>query len=130
MSNTPVKRRYEASEFSSIYRTYNSSQAKVPTIAAKITRTEEAAFPRGGASVLTPLEHKQIGIDATRDVLFEQGAKSSKPDGDGENGTAQPRKKSKGKGKGKSKQNATATEPEEDVVKIEGLSYKVRTSLL
>lgn len=101
---------------------------KVPTVAAKITRTEEAAFPRGGASVLTPLEYKQINIEATRDVLFEQGAKSSKSDSDGEEGTSQSKKKSKGKGKakGKSKKNTANTEPEEDIVKIEGLSYKVQ----
>lgn len=105
-------------------------QAKVPTVAAKITRTEEAAFPRGGASVLTPLEHKQISIEATRDVLFEQGAKSSKPDSDGEDGNAQPKKRSKGKGKSKSKRSAIDAEPKEDVVKIEGLSYKVGSIVL
>src|SRR5271163_964569 len=62
------------------------SAAKVPQV-PKISklRDEEVAFPRGGASILTPLEHKQIQIEATRDVLFEQqGAKSSKPDAEGE----------------------------------------------
>ena len=33
---------------------------------------EEPAFPRGGANVLTPLEQKQIHIQAKQDVLFEQ----------------------------------------------------------
>ena len=33
---------------------------------------EERAFPRGGGSVLTPLEQRQIQIQATRDVLFEE----------------------------------------------------------
>lgn len=33
---------------------------------------EERAFPRGGGSLLTPLEHKQIRAEAERDVLLEQ----------------------------------------------------------
>ena len=37
-----------------------------------ILRDEEPSFPRGGASVLTPLERKQVQNQATTDVLFEQ----------------------------------------------------------
>lgn len=37
-----------------------------------IFQEDERAFPRGGASVLTPLEHKQIQVKANQDVLFEQ----------------------------------------------------------
>ncbi|KAL9033237.1 MAG: hypothetical protein Q9214_007609 [Letrouitia sp. 1 TL-2023] len=37
-----------------------------------VLKPEELAFPRGGASVLTPLEHKRIQIQAKNDVLFEQ----------------------------------------------------------
>jgi rRNA biogenesis protein RRP5 len=90
------------------------------------TREEDAPFPRGGASLLTPLEHKQIQIEATRDVLFEQqGAKSKKPNTEGDNSqTEQARKKSKSKKK--SKKGAEDAEKDEEVVKIEGLSYKVR----
>lgn len=88
----------------------------------KISRAEEPAFPRGGASVLTPLEHKQIQIEATRDVLFEQGTRSSKPDE--EDGEA-PRPKKKSKPQGKNKKGSEVAEPEEETVKIEGLSYKV-----
>jgi rRNA biogenesis protein RRP5 len=84
---------------------------------------EEAAFPRGGASVLTPLEHKQIQIEATRDVLFEQQSSKSKVTADGETSLVAGRKRLKSKQKGKSKQ--TATEPEEETIKIEGLNYKV-----
>jgi hypothetical protein len=39
---------------------------------ASVFKEEETSFPRGGASVLTPLEHKQIQIKANQDVLFEQ----------------------------------------------------------
>ncbi|KAM0126871.1 hypothetical protein ACHAP3_009079 [Botrytis cinerea] len=104
----------------------STSTTKVPP-ATKISRVreEEVAFPRGGASVLTPLEHKQIQIDATRDVLFEQyGAKSSKPDGEDQEGADATKVKKKSKGKGKSKKAAHDSEVEEETVKIEGLSYK------
>jgi hypothetical protein len=98
-----------------------SQAPKVP----KISRTEEPAFPRGGASVLTPLEHKQIQIEATREVLFEQNAKASKlskPDDEDEDA---PRPKKKSKSKGKGKKGVENAEPEEEIIKIEGLSYKV-----
>ncbi|KAH8806363.1 hypothetical protein F5882DRAFT_316793 [Hyaloscypha sp. PMI_1271] len=88
-------------------------------------REEEAAFPRGGASILTPLEHKQIQIEATRDVLFEQeGGKSSRPEQDGGGEETAVRKKHKPKSKGKGKKGTENAEPEEETVKIEGLSYK------
>lgn len=104
------------------------SAPKIPHV-PKISkvREEEVAFPRGGASVLTPLEHKQIQIEATRDVLFEQqGGKSSKQDGEGEDGeTVRKAKKTTSKGRGK--KGAEQTEPKEDSITIEGLSYKVST---
>ncbi|PQE33437.1 rRNA biogenesis rrp5 protein [Rutstroemia sp. NJR-2017a WRK4] len=104
----------------------SSGKINAPTAISRV-REEEVTFPRGGASVLTPLEHKQIQIDATRDVLFEQhGAKSSKPDGidqDGEEGS-KTKSKGKSKAKNKSKKASGNAEPEEDAVKIEGLSYK------
>jgi rRNA biogenesis protein RRP5 len=45
---------------------------------------EERSFPRGGASVLTPIEQKQIEARAERDVLFEQqtGQKPVRGEGD------------------------------------------------
>lgn len=57
----------------------NSKSAK-PSAVSRL-KEEEPLFPRGGGSVLTPLEHKQISIQAKQDVLFEQesgqGAKKS-----------------------------------------------------
>lgn len=103
------------------------TKTKIPHV-PKISkiRDEDAAFPRGGASLLTPLEHKQIQIEATRDVLFEQGAKSQ-TDGAGEDGeaTGKRKHKSKSKGKEKGKKGSDAAEAEEEDVRIEGLSYKV-----
>lgn len=94
---------------------------------AKISKTREddTPFPRGGASLLTPLEHKQIQLEATRDVLFEQqGAKSKSSHADGDDVPAE-RTGKKLKSKKKGKKEAESNEPDEDAIKIEGLSYKV-----
>ena len=95
---------------------------------------EEPAFPRGGASVLTPLEHKQIQIQAKQDVLFEQttGQKAPKKDfedddEDEENfppENANGNAKSKGKSKSRQKKAKAGVLPQEKNVRIEGLSYK------
>ncbi|KAL2075304.1 hypothetical protein VTL71DRAFT_247 [Oculimacula yallundae] len=102
-------------------------KAKIPH-APKISqvRDEDAAFPRGGASLLTPLEHKQIQIEATRDVLFEQGAKSHNTEEAGEDGEKAEKKKHKSKSKSKAngKKDNAAAEADEEVVRIEGLSYQ------
>ena len=103
------------------------SATKIPHV-PKISkvREEEAAFPRGGASVLTPLEHKQIQIEATRDVLFEQQGGKPKPETEGEDGGAVRNvKTSKSKKGKKGKKGAEEIESKEDSVMIEGLSYKV-----
>lgn len=100
------------------------STAHVPKIAR--AKEEEAAFPRGGASVLTPLEHKQINIDATRDVLFEhETASRAKADRDSEAATSHGGKKRKQKSKGTKDANVKGDEG--DDIRIEGLSYKVST---
>lgn len=105
----------------------SSSNNERPAKISKI-REEDTPFPRGGASLLTPLEHKQIQIEATRDVLFEQeGPKSKKSDAEDED-TKSERKHRKSKSKKRDKKATEAAPPEEDVVKIEGLSYKVRLS--
>ena len=41
--------------------------------------SEEKAFPRGGASILTPLERKQVQLQAEKDVLFEQAGGKRAP---------------------------------------------------
>ena len=50
-----------------------------PAQSHSVLRDEETAFPRGGANLLTPLERRQISIQAKQDVLFEQstGQKAS-----------------------------------------------------
>ncbi|EKD20395.1 uncharacterized protein L3040_004320 [Drepanopeziza brunnea f. sp. 'multigermtubi'] len=102
----------------------NTTKSKIPYV-PKISKAkdEEVAFPRGGASLLTPLEHKQIQIEATRDVLFEQGANSKSVEA-GVNGEPAAKKKHKlKKVKGKGNKGSEAAEVEEKNVRIEGLSY-------
>ncbi|KAI0127798.1 hypothetical protein BJ170DRAFT_733416 [Xylariales sp. AK1849] len=89
-----------------------------PTAVPKVSRLkeEEPLFPRGGGSILSPLEHKQIQIQAKQDVLFEQ-----------ESGQAQKKadRASKKKVKIQSKDGKSIkSRPQEDIVKIESLNYK------
>ena len=93
---------------------------------------EEPSFPRGGASILTPLEHKQIQIEATRDVLFEQQSSKKTRNELGEDienrqvdaGEISKLPKLKGRSKTRNKKGQVITEAREPSVKIEGLSYK------
>ncbi|KAK0736841.1 hypothetical protein B0T21DRAFT_286447 [Apiosordaria backusii] len=90
--------------------------AKPPKSSAPATsllKEEEPLFPRGGASVLTPLEQKQIQIQAKNDVLFEEAA-SKKAGGE----------KAKKKKARKSKGGEVAPAKDEDAVKVESLNFK------
>ena len=104
------------------------------TIKPTISKGEEPSFPRGGASILTPLEQKQIQIQAKQDVLFEQSTGTKAPRNeyqDEENDEDLPEQpsalasKTKRKPKSKEKKGAKNTLGEELAVRIEGLSYKV-----
>lgn len=107
-------------------------KASMPSSKLSVLKNEEPAFPRGGASILTPLEHKQIQIQATRDVLFEQstGQKSARNEFEYEeddrdqldHADGAPLKTKRKKG---SKKGRLVEKSEEAGVRIEGLSYKV-----
>ncbi|KAI7495240.1 nucleic acid-binding protein [Hortaea werneckii] len=106
--------------------------------AKSVLQQEDRSFPRGGASVLTPLEHRQIRAQAERDVLFEQQTGQKAPreedggegeqqdedlfDAGAEDGTSGPAKKKQRKAKG-SKDGAGVKVPGSGI-KIQGLSYK------
>ncbi|KAI8966758.1 nucleic acid-binding protein [Daldinia sp. FL1419] len=102
-----------------------SSNSK-PTSTSTVSRLkeDEPLFPRGGGSVLTPLEHKQISIQAKQDVLFEQssGQNTDKPD------RASKKKRAKSLKDGKSGKS----HQEEESTKVESLNYKrlVKSSLV
>lgn len=93
---------------------------------ASVLKQEERSFPRGGASVLTPLEHKQIQNEAARDVLFEQSNKKAGKSGDSDDDVdmedAEGQKATKKRKKSKSRKSEAAEE--EAGIRIEGLSYK------
>lgn len=126
----PAKRKSSGKTEST--RPEKKQKLSVPSTKTAVLREEEPAFPRGGASILTPLEHKQIQIQATNDVLFEQstGKKSARNEfEDGENKSdrsnhtsgAPPKVKRK-----KKPQNEKLVEASADAgIRIEGLSYKV-----
>lgn len=128
----PVLKRKDAPTNESFLRTkkvraeegdLKSGAAKKNSEVLKISKAkdEEAAFPRGGASVLTPLEHKQIQIEATNDALFEQGGRKKSRNaagGDPEEHGEHVRRKNKTKGASKK-----ATK-DEDEITIESLNYK------
>ncbi|KAK0711393.1 hypothetical protein B0H67DRAFT_646768 [Lasiosphaeris hirsuta] len=79
-----------------------------------LLKEDEPLFPRGGGSILTPLEQKHIQVQAKNDVLFE--AETS----------AASKEEKIGKKKRKSKTDETSIKPvrDEDAVKIESLNFK------
>ncbi|KAJ5298514.1 aspergillopepsin A-like aspartic endopeptidase [Penicillium atrosanguineum] len=101
-----------------------------------VLRDDEPSFPRGGGSVLTPLERKQIQIQANKDVLFEQkGQKKQTREFDDENdddeddvdmedGEITTTAKKSRKKKTKGKKSEDQEKPEKEGVHIESLTYK------
>lgn len=83
-----------------------------------VLKEEEALFPRGGGSVLTPLEQKQIQLEAKADALKEEFDTGGKPV------TKKKRSASLKKSADKADKK-TETKPDEDSVKIESLNFKV-----
>ncbi|KAL8884713.1 MAG: hypothetical protein Q9215_007301 [Flavoplaca cf. flavocitrina] len=128
----PVKRK-TASQTESTRPTKKHKPSTAGPPAASL-RQEEPSFPRGGASVLTPLEHKQIQIQAREDVLFEQetGRKAPKNDfvdeedySDRFSDTGKPLPKASKKPKPSTKPSGVKPKLEQErSVRIEGLSYK------
>ncbi|KAL4878878.1 hypothetical protein BJY04DRAFT_220710 [Aspergillus karnatakaensis] len=102
-----------------------------------VLRDDEPSFPRGGGSVLTPLERKQIQIKATKDVLFEQKSGAKKPAKDSDNEDfdddtdmedaqeeATVSSKKSQKRKGKATKDSKKEKREKQGVRVEGLSFK------
>jgi len=125
-SDRSAKRRKSDVEQTSPAKAKPESAAPKPSV----FKDEEKSFPRGGASVLTPLEHKQISIKANQDVLFEQAGIKRPGGGDdgfsdmGSEDDEKATAKSKKKFPTKNKRSHESGE-KEDVVRAKGLSYKV-----
>lgn len=108
-----------------------SDSAAKPEVVS-VLRDEAPAFPRGGAHVLTPLERKQIQIDATRDVLFEQkgGEKEAEASDYDEEEGSKKTVKSAAKTKRNKKDKTQPVVEEKDGVRVEGLNFKVHSRFL
>lgn len=92
-----------------------SKPAAAPVVS--VLKEEEPLFPRGGGSVLTPLEQKQISIQAKKDVLFEEEKSGNR----GDKGAKKQKKR-------KSRADDAEAKPvkDDDAVKVESLNFKVR----
>ena len=128
----PIKRKNDAAAESA--QPDINQNPNIKTQKLSVWRAEEPAFPRGGASILTPLEHKQIQIQAKQDVLFEQNTGKKKlrnnvedeeNDEDNLDQISGFTKKSKSKLKPRDKKSKKKSAVQEAAVRIEGLSYKV-----
>ncbi|KAI5969735.1 RRP5 [Candida margitis] len=87
--------------------------------------SNEYAFPRGGATGLTPLEVKEISNEATKDVLFEVASQNKRTKSDTE--SDKPRKKqrtNKKKGSKLGSSNAEDDAEDEKKTQAEYLSFK------
>jgi rRNA biogenesis protein RRP5 len=93
-----------------------ASPAKPPA-APIVTKEEAPLFPRGGGSILTPLEQKQISIQAKQDVLFEEQSASKK-----KKDVSSKRKRRKSQVEESDKKAVK----DEDAVKVESLNFKAR----
>ncbi|KAL2124473.1 hypothetical protein VTJ04DRAFT_838 [Mycothermus thermophilus] len=91
-----------------------TSPAKPPA-APIVTKEEAPLFPRGGGSILTPLEQKQISIQAKQDVLFEEQSASKK-----KKDVSSKRKRRKSQVEESDKKAVK----DEDAVKVESLNFK------
>lgn len=92
----------------------DEAPAKGPVVS--LLKEEEPMFPRGGGNVLTPLEQKQIQLEAKADALRDEEFNTG--------GKAQKKKKRKTALK-TDKKTEKKKEEEEDTVKVESLSFKV-----
>ncbi|KAJ6441591.1 rRNA biogenesis protein RRP5 [Purpureocillium lavendulum] len=89
------------------------AEPKAPVVS--LLKDDEPIFPRGGGSVLTPLEQKQIQLEAKADALRDEEFDTG--------GKAQKKKKRKMSLKSDGKPGASKKSAE-DTVKVESLNFK------
>lgn len=90
-----------------------------PSQSSLLLRDEESMFPRGGASVLTPLEQKQIQMKAKADAFDEDELDVSTK--------SKSKKKERNEKRASKKSDKQTSHPVrgEDSVKVESLNFKV-----
>lgn len=86
-------------------------RATAPIIS--VLKDDEPVFPRGGGSVLTPLEQKKIQMEAKADAIREEEFETS----------AKPQKKKVKKSAAKGDKK-TEKKADEDTIRIESLNFK------
>ncbi|KAG6076403.1 hypothetical protein E4U31_002427 [Claviceps sp. LM219 group G6] len=101
-------------------KTAESSNTRPQAPVVSLLKDEQPIFPRGGGSVLTPLEQRQIQLEAKADARREDefetaGSKTQKK-------VPQQKKKKTTSSKGDKKGNAK--KDTEDTVKVDSLSFK------
>ncbi|KAG5942719.1 hypothetical protein E4U53_007193 [Claviceps sorghi] len=113
----PAKRPAKAGKQSSKAADAGSARLQAPVVS--LLKDDQPIFPRGGGSVLTPLEQRQIQLEAKADARREEefettrGKTQKKPPQQKKNKTA-----TKGDRKGSEKKDG------EDSVKVDSLSFK------
>ncbi|KAF7550002.1 hypothetical protein G7046_g8161 [Stylonectria norvegica] len=113
----PTKKESSSKDAKPAYDAKPASEAPVKKPVVSLLKDEEPMFPRGGGSVLTPLEQKQIQLEAKADALKE----------DEFNTTSKTLKKKKRKNAIESeskKGEKKGGDDEEDAIKVESLSFK------
>jgi len=102
--------------------TASGDKALIPAPSA--LRDDEASFPRGGASALTPLEHKEVANEAMKDALFEAGGTTAPSSLIA--ASTQKKQQQRHSDRKKEKKGDVNEKKEKDTgPKVEGLSYKV-----
>lgn len=110
----PSNNKRKRDDESPLTRQDNTSQ---PVKSSLLQSSEETSFPRGGASVLTPLELKQVANEAASDVLFDNSTSSAaKPE------VERPKKKKKTSKSTTGTKNET--DEEESTTIVEHISFK------
>lgn len=116
MSSSGQKRKRV--EESPLTRQDNTKQPSGPSLLQSV---EEASFPRGGASALTPLELKQVANEAASDVLFGSGPAVASP---AANDSQRPKKKKKTSPKAATGTKDAAGGDDESVAVIDHLTFR------
>ncbi|KAI1056475.1 hypothetical protein LB507_002533 [Fusarium sp. FIESC RH6] len=93
-----------------------SAEAPEKAPVVSILKEEEPMFPRGGASILTPLEQKKIQMEAKADAMRDEEFNTASKD--------QKKKKRKTALKSDKKPSKKNGEEEEQAVRVESLSFK------
>ncbi|KAK4963714.1 rRNA biogenesis protein rrp5 [Elasticomyces elasticus] len=108
-------------------KTHDGKKDAQKAVVKSVLQAEDRSFPRGGGSVLTPIERKQIRAQADRDVLFEAETGQKAPgleDEEAELFSEDEKPVKVVKKKEFSKKKDGKPKVEGSGIKIQGLSYK------